>query len=88
MGGVNNTIRDSVLFTTADSVISWSRRSALWPETFGIACCAIEMICGGLCALRSRPVWRGVPAVAAPVRRDDYRRHRDAEIRPRRAPSL
>ena len=42
-----NAIRDSVLFTTADSVISWGRRSALWPETFGIACCAIEMISAG-----------------------------------------
>src|SRR5262245_13447886 len=47
MGGVNNAIRDSVLFTTADSIISWGRRSALWPETFGIACCAIEMISAG-----------------------------------------
>jgi len=47
MGGVINAIRDSVLFTTADSVISWGRRSALWPETFGIACCAIEMISAG-----------------------------------------
>ncbi|MQW86251.1 NuoB/complex I 20 kDa subunit family protein [Sinorhizobium saheli] len=47
MGGVNDTIRDSVLFTTADSIIGWSRRSALWPETFGIACCAIEMISAG-----------------------------------------
>jgi NADH-quinone oxidoreductase subunit B len=47
MGGVNNAIRDSVLFTTADSIVSWSRRSALWPETFGIACCAIEMISAG-----------------------------------------
>jgi NADH-quinone oxidoreductase subunit B len=46
MGGLS-TIRDSVLFTTADSVISWGRRSALWPETFGIACCAIEMISAG-----------------------------------------
>jgi NADH-quinone oxidoreductase subunit B len=47
MGGVNNAIRDSVLFTTADSLINWSRKSALWPETFGIACCAIEMISAG-----------------------------------------
>ena len=47
MGGVINAIRDSVLFTTADSVIGWGRRSALWPETFGIACCAIEMISAG-----------------------------------------
>ena len=53
MGGVNNAIRDSVLFTTADSVINWSRRSALWPETFGIACCAIEMISAG-CARCTR----------------------------------
>ncbi len=47
MAGVNDAIRDSVLFTTAESIISWSRKSALWPETFGIACCAIEMISAG-----------------------------------------
>ena len=37
----------NVFFTTVDKVINWSRRSALWPETFGIACCAIEMIATG-----------------------------------------
>ena len=47
MAGINDAIRDSVLFTTADSIIGWSRKSALWPETFGIACCAIEMISAG-----------------------------------------
>ena len=39
-----------MLFTTADSVISWSRQTALWPETFGIACCAIEMKKSAGCA--------------------------------------
>jgi len=43
MGSVGN-FRESILFTTANSIINWSRKSSLWPETFGIACCAIEMI--------------------------------------------
>ncbi len=37
----------NVFFAGIDSVINWGRRSALWPETFGIACCAIEMIAAG-----------------------------------------
>ncbi len=28
-----------------DTVYNWGRRSALWPLGFGLACCAIEMIC-------------------------------------------
>ncbi len=42
--------RDStsnVFFTNLDKVLNWGQRSALWPETFGIACCAIEMIATG-----------------------------------------
>jgi NADH-quinone oxidoreductase subunit B len=36
---------DSTLITTkVDSVINWARKSSLWPMTFGLACCAIEMI--------------------------------------------
>src|SRR5262249_33998483 len=30
--------------TNLDAVVNWSRKSALWPMTFGLACCAIEMI--------------------------------------------
>ncbi len=28
-----------------DPIYNWSRRNSIWPVTFGLACCAIEMIC-------------------------------------------
>ncbi|MBI3548063.1 MAG: NADH-quinone oxidoreductase subunit B [Elusimicrobia bacterium] len=33
-----------LLLTTADTVIDWGRKSSVWPLTFGLACCAIEMM--------------------------------------------
>ena len=33
-----------VLTTSAEFMIQWARRSAIWPVTFGLACCAIEMM--------------------------------------------
>src|SRR3990172_7927541 len=32
------------IITTVDYIFNWARKSALWPLTFGLACCAIEMI--------------------------------------------
>jgi NADH-quinone oxidoreductase subunit B len=34
----------TVLTTTVDYVFNWARKSSIWPLTFGLACCAIEMI--------------------------------------------
>jgi NADH-quinone oxidoreductase subunit B len=31
-----------------EHVVNWGRSSSLWPMTFGLACCAIEMICAAL----------------------------------------
>jgi NADH-quinone oxidoreductase subunit B len=33
-----------VIISTADYFINWSRKSSIWPLTFGLACCAIEMM--------------------------------------------
>ena len=30
--------------TTSDQLVSWARQGSLWPLSFGLACCAIEMM--------------------------------------------
>lgn len=34
----------SVILTSTKKIFAWSRKSSLWPITFGLACCAIEMM--------------------------------------------
>lgn len=45
--GLENVISEAlpeILTTRLDSLINWARKSSLWPATFGLACCAIEMM--------------------------------------------
>jgi NADH-quinone oxidoreductase subunit B len=35
---------DTIITTTLDKVVNWARKSSLWPATFGLACCALEMM--------------------------------------------
>jgi NADH-quinone oxidoreductase subunit B len=35
---------DSIVLTTIGKAISWGRKNAIWPMSFGLACCAIEMM--------------------------------------------
>lgn len=37
----------SVITTTLDTVLNWARTSSLWYMLFGLACCAIELMCTG-----------------------------------------
>ncbi|MCH8209420.1 MAG: NADH-quinone oxidoreductase subunit B [Nitrospinae bacterium] len=37
-------IYDSILTTQLGKVVGWAQKNALWPATFGLACCAIEMM--------------------------------------------
>jgi NADH-quinone oxidoreductase subunit B len=44
MGLIENRFAPSVITTTVDGLFNWARKSALWPLSFGLACCAIEMM--------------------------------------------
>jgi NADH-quinone oxidoreductase subunit B len=44
MGGVSDVLGANFLTTRLDTVVNWARKSSLWPATFGLACCAIEMM--------------------------------------------
>jgi len=44
MSWLQNKFEKNWMITTVDYVFNWARKSALWPMTFGLACCAIEMI--------------------------------------------
>jgi len=39
--------QEGLILTTLDSAVNWVRKSSLWPMTFGLACCAIEMMAMG-----------------------------------------
>jgi len=47
MGVMEHKFSDNVLTTSVDGLVNWARRSSLWPVTFGLACCAIEMMATG-----------------------------------------
>lgn len=41
---LENRFERNFLTTSVDYVFNWARKSSLWPLSFGLACCAIEMI--------------------------------------------
>ena len=47
MGKLDGRFNDNVIVTSVDYFVNWARLSALWPMTFGLACCAIEMMATG-----------------------------------------
>ncbi|MCA9921832.1 MAG: NADH-quinone oxidoreductase subunit B [Anaerolineales bacterium] len=42
---LNNNVVITNLYKLLDPVYNWSRKNSVWPMVFGLACCAIEMIC-------------------------------------------
>ncbi|PLX92457.1 MAG: NADH-quinone oxidoreductase subunit B [Desulfuromonas sp.] len=43
----NQTLGNGFFTTSLDKLVNWSRAKSLWPMTFGLACCAIEMMATG-----------------------------------------
>jgi len=44
---IEEEVRRGVLLTTLDRAVGWARKQSMWPATFGLACCAIEMMSAG-----------------------------------------
>jgi NADH-quinone oxidoreductase subunit B len=47
MSWIENRFEEGLVITSLDWAINWARKSSLWPMTFGLACCAIEMMAYG-----------------------------------------
>ncbi len=45
--GLEEKVPTGVLLASVEKLVNWSRTSSLWPATFGLACCAIEMMTTG-----------------------------------------
>ena len=44
---IDGVLNEGFVTTTADQLINWARTGSLWPMSFGLACCAVEMIHAG-----------------------------------------
>src|ERR1700759_3885056 len=38
---------EGIVFSTLDKAVNWARKNSIWPMSFGLACCAIEMMSMG-----------------------------------------
>ncbi len=36
--------KNGFVTTTVDKLVGWARSGSMWPMTFGLACCAVEMM--------------------------------------------
>jgi NADH-quinone oxidoreductase subunit B len=45
--GAEEELERGILLSTLDRAVSWARKQSMWPVTFGLACCAIEMMSTG-----------------------------------------
>ena len=44
---IEGVFKEGFITTSYDSVVNWAKTGSLWPMTFGLACCAVEMMHAG-----------------------------------------
>jgi NADH-quinone oxidoreductase subunit B len=45
--GLEERLPSGIVLTNVEKFVNWSRSKSTWPATFGLACCAIEMMATG-----------------------------------------
>ena len=45
---VPDDLKGNLMVTSVDALVNWGRKSSTWPVTFGLACCAFEMIASSM----------------------------------------
>ena len=45
--GIEEKLPSGILLTSVSKFVNWARTGSMWPATFGLACCAIEMMATG-----------------------------------------
>ncbi|MFP4149269.1 MAG: NuoB/complex I 20 kDa subunit family protein [Nitriliruptoraceae bacterium] len=45
--GLETKLPNGILLTNVERIVNYTRSTSLWPATFGLACCAIEMMTSG-----------------------------------------
>src|SRR5580693_8668922 len=60
--GIEEKLPSGVLLTSVEKIAGWARARSVWPATFGLACCAIElmMIVAGRVSQKMAPVLRQI----------------------------
>ncbi len=68
MGILEGKFEENIIITSLDKIFNWARSSSPWPLSFGLACCAIEMMATGASrydlARFGAEVFRGTPRQA------------------------
>ena len=41
---IEGILKEGFVTTNVDTVVNWAKTSSIWPMTFGLACCAVEMM--------------------------------------------
>ena len=47
MSWIEGRFEENVILSTLEQGMNWAKESSIWPMTFGLACCAIEMMATG-----------------------------------------